>query len=226
MPRPRVHDLEHLMDAAEKMAVDSGAASVTVRALSEATSMSNGAIYHAFGSRAGLVGRVWVRAARRFLALQSDAVDEALNAGGDFRRAAIESVVAAADSPARFMLEFPVSGRFLLTVRRDELLGSSEIPAEIADELRALDKTLVELFIRLAQALWHRADREAVAVVRDCVVELPTALLLGRSRTPDPAVRERISAAVRAVVALTPPPPSREAPPSPREDHQMKGHHR
>lgn len=207
MPRPRVHDLEQLMDAAEKLAVESGAAAVTVRALSEATAVSNGAIYHAFGSRAGLVGRVWLRAAQRFLALQREAVEEALSLGARGQAGAVEAVVAAADSPARFLLEFPVSGQFLFDVRRDELLGSGDIPADIAADLRMLDKTLVELFIRLSQALWSRADREAVAIIRDCVVELPTALLLRGRRTPDRAVRDRLAAAVRAVLALAPPAP-------------------
>lgn len=66
------------MDAAESLAVDSGASAVTIRAMSERTSISNGAIYHAFGSRAGLLGRVWVRDARRMLTLQNDAVTTAL----------------------------------------------------------------------------------------------------------------------------------------------------
>lgn len=191
------------MDAAEQMAVDSGPAAVTVRALSEATSVSNGAIYHAFGSRAGLMGRVWLRAAQRFLALQREAVDRVSAAGS----APEDAVVAAADTPAEFLLQQPASGRFLLTVSRQELLGSSEIPDDIAEELRRLDQFLVELFIVLARGVFDRGDREAVAVIRDCVVELPTALLLRGRRNPDPAVRQRLAAAVRAVLALPLPPP-------------------
>lgn len=197
------------MDFTEQLAVDTGAAAVTVRALSELTSVSNGAIYHAFGSRAGLVGRVWLRAAQRFLVVQSEAVDAVLShesAPG----AAIDAVIAAADAPARFLLEFPLSGRFLLTVRRSELLGANDIPTEIANDLRALDTSIAGLLVRLSLAMWDRADREAVAVIKDCVVELPTALLLRGQRTPDPAVRERLAAAVRAVLALPPP----ESPPS------------
>ncbi|MEV0294343.1 helix-turn-helix domain-containing protein [Nocardia sp. NPDC050710] len=208
MPRARVHDLDRLMDAAEKMAVDSGPAAVTVRALSEVTSVSNGAIYHAFGSRAGLMGRVWLRAAQRFLALQRDAVEHALTAVSS-RDSPVEAVVAAADSPAEFLVQHPISGRFLLTVQRDELLGSSEIPDDVADELRKLDRTLVALLIQLSRGVWNRSDRESVAIIRDCVVELPTALLLRGKRNPDPAVRERLAAAVRAVLAIAPPPPTK-----------------
>ncbi len=149
---------------------------------------------------------MWLRAAQQFLTVQRDAVDAAL-AVSNSREAAVEAVIAAADTPAAFLLEFPVRGRFLLTVSRRELLGSEDIPADLAADLRSLDTTLIELFIRLSQALWSRADSSAVSVIRDCVVELPTALLLRGNRTPDPDVRERLATAVRAVLTLTPPEP-------------------
>lgn len=200
MPRPRLHDLDELMDAAERMAVESGPAAVTVRALSQAAGVSNGAIYHAFGSRTALLGRVWLRAAQRFLALQQEAVRRAPDA--------VAAVVAAADAPAEFLLRQPNSARFLLAIGREALLGTGEVPDELAEQLRHLDRVLTELFIGLARAAFDRADREAVAVIRDCVVELPTALLLRGGRAPDPPVRERLAAAVRAVLALTPPAPT------------------
>ncbi|ROZ88763.1 helix-turn-helix domain-containing protein [Gordonia sp. OPL2] len=201
MPRPRTHDLDALMDAAETLAVESGAAAVTVRALSESTAVSNGAIYHAFGSRAGLVGRVWLRAALQFLAMQREAVDAALGDGTQ-PGAATDAIVAAADTPAVFLLEHRVRGQFLLTVSRRELLGSDDLPEDLAADLRQLDDTLTELFIALSQAMWGRADKSALAVVRDCVVELPTALLLRGRRTPDRHVRQRLATAVRAVLTV------------------------
>lgn len=199
------------MDAAEVLAVESGAAAVTVRALSELTTMSNGAIYHAFGSRAGLVGRVWLRAAEQFLAVQRDAVDVALTGGDGSYESAVEAVVAAADAPARFLLERPVQGGFLLTVDRRELLGSDDLPDDLARALRGLDGSLARLFVELSQAVWQRSDRDAVSVIRDCVVELPTALLLRGKRIPNAAIRERLAAAVRAVLSLTPTEPSHQS---------------
>ncbi|MGN0124603.1 MAG: TetR/AcrR family transcriptional regulator [Rhodococcus sp. (in: high G+C Gram-positive bacteria)] len=207
MARTRTHNLDRLMDAAEALAVESGPAAVTVRALSEATSVSNGAIYHAFGSRAGLMGHVWLRAARRFLDLQRDAVDRTL-ATGSAPQNAVEAVVAAADAPAEYSIRYPVSGHFLLAVRRADVLGSGDVPNDVATQLNALDDALTALFVRLARGVWDRADREAVAVIRDCVVELPAALLLRGRRDPTPAVRDRLAAAVRAVLALTPPDPA------------------
>ena len=206
MPRPRVHDLGHVLDVAEELAVAAGPGAVTIRALSEATSVSNGALYNAFGSRAGLLGRAWLRAAEGFLALQRDAVEQALGgrAGAADEATAVRAVIAAALCPALFFDQNPTSAQFLLTVPRDELLRSKEVPAELADQLRQLDKALVKIFIRLSSSLWDRRDKQAVALIRDCVVELPTALLLRGNRTADAAARERLAAAVRAVLTIPP----------------------
>ncbi|OZD58612.1 TetR family transcriptional regulator [Rhodococcus sp. 06-1059B-a] len=205
MPRPRTHDLDALMDAAEKLAVESGAHAVTIRGLSQVTGVSNGAVYHAFGSRAGLLGRVWLRDARRLLAVQRKSVDAVLS--GRTSDAAVDAVLAAADAPAVFLLDLPMSARFLLAVSRQDLLRDDDIPPDVAEQLVALDSNLTELFIDLARAVWGRSDRTAVAVIKDCVVELPTALLLRGNRTPDDAVRQRLAAAVRGILTLPPPHP-------------------
>lgn len=166
--------------------------------------MSNGALYHAFGSRAGLLGRAWVRAAEGFLELQRSSVERVLDGGEHAvdEAMAVEAVVAAALCPAAFFDQNPTSAQFLLTVRRDELLRSGEVSTDVAQELRQLDKALVGLFVRLSRSLWDRKDKHAVAVIRDCVVELPTALLLHGNRTADVAACERLAAAVRAVLAV------------------------
>ena len=206
MPRPRTHDLDRALDVAASLAVTAGPAAVTIRALSEATSMSNGALYHAFGSRAGLLGRAWVRAAESFLQLQRDAVEHLLaGSKGQVRQAvAVEAVVAAALCPATFFDRDPTSTQFLLTVAREELMGSAELPDDIAGQLRDLDRTLGKIFIRLSCSMWGRRDEHALALIRDCVVELPTALLLRGNRFPDSAARERLAAAVRAVLTVPP----------------------
>ncbi|CAM3696508.1 HTH tetR-type domain-containing protein [Tsukamurella ocularis] len=190
------------MDAAQKLAAEEGAAAVTVRALSELTGVSNGAIYHSFGSRSGLMAQIWLRAATRFLQQQRHDVDEILHRGGD--DSAADAVVAAADAPAAFLLAAPAAGRFLLSVSRRDLVGSGDITDDLSAALQNLDRLLVELFIDLATALWHRHDRYAVDVVRDCVVELPTALLLRGQREPTDELRRRLEAAVRGVLTIEP----------------------
>ena len=197
MPRPRVYGPDRVLDAAESLAVASGPAAVTIRAISAATGVSNGALYHTFGSRAGLLGRALLRAGQRFLEAQTALVDQAPTGA--------EAVVAAADAPAAFAERHPDSARLLLTVRRDELL-EAEVPDGIATELRGLEAMLVGLMIRLAVGMWDRKDAAAVDTITMCIVDLPTAILLRRNRLGSKAAREQLRAAVQAVLDTGPPP--------------------
>lgn len=197
------------MDAAEQLAADAGPRAVTIRALSQRTSISNGAIYHAFGSRGGLLGHVWLRAARRYLEEQRKAVTRALT-DGDVQ----DAVVAAAECPATFLISHPSTALYLLALPRSELLGARDVPPDLSADLRALDRDLGELIVELAENMWGRRDRHAVAAIRACVVDLPTALLLRAQHPPDPGTRERLTAAVRAVLALTPPAPKSRTEPT------------
>jgi AcrR family transcriptional regulator len=203
MPRPRVYEPDRVLDAVESLAVASGPAAVTIRAISAAVGVSNGALYHTFGSRSGLMGRAWLRAGRRFLAVQNDLVDKALSTTGP--QAPVAAVVAAADAPAVFAEQHPDSSKVLLTVSREELLDS-DLPDDVAIELRDLDRLLVGLLIRLAVNLWDRKDARAVDTITTCIVDLPTAILLRRDRLANPTAREHLRASVRAVLDVGPPP--------------------
>jgi len=203
MPRPRVYEPDRVLDAVESLAVASGPAAVTIRAISAAIGVSNGALYHTFGSRSGLMGRAWLRAGRRFLTVQNTLVDQALSETGP--RAAVAAVAVAADAPVVFAEQYPDSSKLLLTVRREELLNS-DLPDEIAMELRDLDRLLVGLMIRLAVNVWDRKDARAVDTITTCIVDLPTAILLRRDRLGNATAREHLRAAVRAVLDIGPPP--------------------
>ncbi|WP_405495544.1 TetR family transcriptional regulator [Nocardia sp. NBC_00511] len=196
MPRPRIHDPDVVLDAAETLAVRSGPAAVTIRAVATATGISNGALYHSFGSRAELLSRTWIRAARRFLALQADLVDDA--------GAAIDAVLAAADAPAEFAARYPASTQLFFRVRRTDLLGD-DLPENLRAELDAPQRELVGLMKTLARRLWERADAAAVDTLTICLVDLPTAILLDRDRLANPVARRQLSAAVRAVLDIGPP---------------------
>jgi len=191
MPRPRVHDLDALLDVAERLVADGGA--LTVRGLAAAAGVPNGTIYHAFGSLSAVLAQAWLRAATAFLDLQTSLVDRA--------ETAVDAVVAAADAPAEFALRRPDGARMLLKVKQDRLFGP-ELPDELADALHALDKRLIALLVRLARLLWDRGDGLAVEVVTTCVVDLPTAFF--RRDITDPLVRARLAAAVRAVLTVPP----------------------
>jgi AcrR family transcriptional regulator len=198
MPRPRVYEPDRVLDTVESLAVASGPAAVTIRGISAAVGVSNGALYHTFGSRSGLMGRAWLRAGHRFLTVQEALVDQA------GPHAPIAAVVAAADASAVFAERYPDSSKLLL-MRREELLDS-DLPDEIATELSDLDRLLVGLMIRLAISLWDRKDARAVDAITTCIVDLPTAILLRRDRLADTTAREHLRASVRAVLDIGPPP--------------------
>lgn len=195
MARPRVHDPGRVLDAVESLAARSGPAAVTIRAVSETTGASNGAVYHGFGSRAGLMAAAWLRAGRRFLDMQRELVDGAHDAAA--------AVVAAADTPLLFAEHHPESSALLLAIRREELLAD-DLPDDVAEPLRRLDAELIGLLIRLAAAMWGRRDAAAVDTITTCVVDLPTAIVLSRNRLGNNAARAQLHAAVRAVLAVGP----------------------
>lgn len=197
MPRPRVYDVDRMLDAAESLAAGAGRSAVTIRAVAAAAGVSNGALYHTFGSLAELLARTWLRAARRFLATQRALVDGSLRPG--------DAVVAAAEAPAVFAEQYPKSSSVLLAVRREELIGEG-VRREVASDVAATQAELVELMVRLATAMWDRKDAAAVDVITTCIVDLPTSILLQRNRIHNPIAVEHLRAAVRAVLDIGPPP--------------------
>ncbi|KIU14743.1 TetR/AcrR family transcriptional regulator [Mycolicibacterium llatzerense] len=208
MPRPRVYDLDAVLDAAESLAVEAGPAGVTTRAVAAAAGISNGAIYHNFGSRTDLVARTWLRAARRFLDVQTELVDAAL---ADTAADPVDAVVAAAQAPAVFYERRRQSAQLVWRVQRDQLLGP-DLPVSLAAELKDLDRQLIDLMVRLSSHLWDRRDGAAVDAITVCIVDLPTAIILSRNRISNSWARDRLSAAVRAVLADEPIPTRRKQP--------------
>ena len=71
--------------------------------------------------------------------------------------------------------------------------------------MQSLDADLRDLLIRLSIAMWDRKDAAAVAVIEDCVVGLPTGLLLRRAMPPRDDARRRLAAAVEAILSVGPP---------------------
>jgi AcrR family transcriptional regulator len=199
MGRPRQHDLDALLGHARSLWIERGAEGLTIRALSSASGASNGAVYHAFGSRAGLLARVWAQEAGRFLAFQRDRVREAMLHGD-----ATSALVAAALAPATYAADNADGARLLLAVTADDLLAAD--PGEPArTQLIDLQKELGTLLVDLASALWDRRDRAAVEVVRHCVVRLPGALLLQAENIADPLAAHSLEHAVRGIASAVPP---------------------
>ena len=115
-------------------------------------------------------------------------------------------MVAAADAPAAFSEQYPRSARLALGIGREALIGAA--PAEVRVEMQSLTLDLRDLLIRLSIAMWDRKDAAAVAVIEDCVVGLPTGLLLRRAMPPRDDARRRLAAAVEAILSVGPPQPA------------------
>jgi len=196
--RPRTHDIDSLLDAAERILAEDGSAALTIRALAQATGAPSGSLYHAFGSRSDLLGQMWLRAAQRFLDEQEKAIERELLEPGNFEQA-VAATVAVASVPAVIESRAPDTATVLLRYRRDDILGQDLSPA-LRTRLEELDGRLLAILNRLAEALWSRHDRASVETVAICVVDLPTAILIRRrERVIDPLTV--LEAAVRGVIA-------------------------
>lgn len=95
MLSPRLQEHDYVLDSTEDLVAQDGIEAVTIRALTKATGVSNGAIYRTFESRGGLLGRVWIRAERRFLDQLTGLVEEAKAQAGS---ESLDAVYAAAET--------------------------------------------------------------------------------------------------------------------------------
>lgn len=198
MARPRTHEIDSLLDAAESLLAAEGISGLTIRALSESTGASSGMLYHAFGSRSDLLGQVWLRAARLFLTAQEEAINRELSDDPSLE-SAVAATIAVASVPASLGAASPASAAVLLRIRRDEILRQ-DLSTVLREEIERLDEQLLAVLIRLSDALWGRHDRPCVETVAVCVVDLPTAILISRrKRVIDPL--PVLENAVRGVLA-------------------------
>lgn len=218
VPRPRIHSLDELLDIAEELVTGGEPGGLTLRGLADSAGVSNGTIYHAFGSKEELLARLWLRATARLGAIMQHAVrlpgDEPL--GGQPAR---EAVVAVALAPVVLARTHPASAQLFFAQRRDQLF-STDLAPELLAELEAVQKRFSGLLVALARQVWERSDRIAVEAITACVVDIPGGLLRRRlleGRTIDAASERRIEKAVRAVLADPLDPPRRAHRPQPKE---------
>ncbi len=202
MSSPRLQEHDYVLDSTEDLVAQHGIEAVTIRALTKATGVSNGAIYRTFESRGGLLGRVWIRAERRFLDQLASLIKEAEAQPGS---EPLDAVYAAAETSLLYPDLYPGSSACLMTVRRDDVV-SQPMPAEIAEQLQALDRELVAVMTHLAEDLWGRRDDSAVDLIATCIVDLPKWIGLRGRRYSLPILRDYLRAAVRSVLEVGPPP--------------------
>lgn len=197
----RLRNPDFVFDAAEALVARDGIEALTIRALTKATGISNGAIYRTFESRGGLLGRVWMRAERRFLDLLTNLVGDANTRS----RNPLDAVYAAAETSLLYPELYPASAALLLTVRRQDVV-THPMPREIAEQLRALHRELAAVMAQLAAGLWGRSDSGAVDLVAACIIELPKWIAMRGEQYSSPILRAYLRAAVRSVLEVGPPP--------------------
>lgn len=177
MARPALHSVDAMLDAARALLLEHGVEQTTIQAIAEASGAPVGSLYNRFGSRAELLGRLWLRAAGRCHAACLPALDR------------FEPLQAALEV-ARRLLEFARSNladaRLLASFRREDLMGGVALNAVLAEQDGTIDRAVKEL----SRRLFDSARGESVRRVRLAMLELPLAavrgyLLAGRAMPVD-----------------------------------------
>jgi AcrR family transcriptional regulator len=197
--RRRLHELDDLLDVAEQLVTGGDPAGLTLRGLATTAGVSNGTIYHAFGSKEELLARLWLRASGRLGQITRAALHEV---DDDAEPAC--AVVAVALAPVRLARQHAASARLFFGQRSDQLF-SADIPGELVTDLAEHQQRFIGVLKGLADRVWQRHDRAAVDVITSCVVDVPSGLVRRRLLAGLPlesTTEQRIGAAVRAILAL------------------------
>lgn len=204
MPRPRVHDIDDLLDAAQRLFAEGGVEGLTLRALASAAGVSNGSIYHAFVSKEELVARLWLRGVGRCLDVLEGRVTAGLARLDSHQASAADVVVSVASAVVEFAAEDPTLAALFFLHPLDALRQEIASP-QLQDAFDAVAQRFTAILLRLADAMWGRRDRVAVETIACCVVDLPSGLLRRQLRgngVPSPETARRLAAAAHAVLEL------------------------
>jgi AcrR family transcriptional regulator len=163
VPRPQLHPSDTMLDAARDLLIEGGSASATVEAIADVSGAPTGTIYHRFGSRNGLLTRLWIRAVYRSQASFLAALEHE-----DARAAAL----AAAQSILEFCEQEPADARLLVSFRREDLIRTAP-SGQLADELEELNRPVEAAVVSLARRLYGRPTRAALNRTLFAVFDLP-----------------------------------------------------
>jgi AcrR family transcriptional regulator len=182
-----------MLDVARDLLIERGSASATVEAIAAVSGAPTGSIYHRFGSRDGLLTRLWIRAVYRSQASFLAALEHE-----DPRTAAL----AAAQSILEFCEQEPADARLLVSFRRDDLILTAP-SGELADELEELNRPVQAAVVTLARRLYGRSTKAALNRTMLAVFDLPYGAvrryLLTGSKIPA-GLRDDLARAVEAVL--------------------------
>ena len=175
-----------MLDAARSIVLRDGARSATVAAIARASGAPSGSLYHAFGSRDGLLIAAWTRAARRSQAGWLDAARIA---------DPVEAGVAMALSLLAFAREQPDETRFLLGTRVEDLVDGDG-PVDLGE----VNAPVVETVAAVARRLGGPGARQRVVLA---TLDLPYGAIRRRllgGAPPPRALDGPVAAAAHAVL--------------------------
>ena len=189
----RVFTTDAILDAAREVVVQRGPRAATVEAIAVAAGAPVGSIYHRFRSIDELLARLWLRAVTR-------TQERALAVAVDPRRP-LDAAIAIALAMYDHCLGEPQDTLLLDALGRTELLNMDL--GALRAQLETVNERVEALMATLARELYGRADRRTRDLVLLALVDLPHGFAQRQlaSGTRTPARRERLPAAVRAVLA-------------------------
>jgi AcrR family transcriptional regulator len=182
-----------MLDAARDLLLESGSSNATIEAIADLSGAPTGSIYHRFGSRDGLLTRLWMRAVYRSQASFLAALEHENPS---------TAALAAAQSILEFCEQEPADARLLVSFRREDLIRTAP-NGELAQELEELNRPVEAAVVALARRLYGRATRAAVNRTLLAVFDLPYGAVrryLITGSTLPPELRGDLARAVNAVL--------------------------
>lgn len=193
MPRPSLHDEARILSAASALVAEGGPAAATIAAISKASGAGNGSIYHRFGSRDQLLGRLWLDKAAQF----QDRFERAL-AGPDARLAGLEAAL----SLPRAVRADPEGARIMLLHRRDDFL-SAGWPDEMKREAKRLAVQVTRVLDDAAVRLFGSRSADAKRATIFALLDIPFSAVhryVANGKAPPKELDRLITTAYEAVV--------------------------
>ncbi|MEO6897734.1 MAG: helix-turn-helix domain-containing protein [Caldimonas sp.] len=193
MPRPTLHEESAILSAASRLVAKGGPGAATMAAISKVSGAANGSLYHRFGSRDRLLGRLWLNKAAAF----QDRFEQALQ-HADARQAGLEAAL----SMPRGVRKDPEGARIMLLHRQSDFL-SEGWPDEMKDEAKRLASQVSYLLNEMADRLFGQRAEAARRVTAFALLDVPYSAVhryVAAGKTPPQELDRLISTAYHAVV--------------------------
>lgn len=164
-------------------------------AISAASGAANGSLYHRFGSRDRLLGRLWLNKAAEF----QNRFERALDLP-DAREAGLRAAL----SLPRGVRQDPEGARIMLLYRREDFLGDGW-PAEMRSEAERMAAQFQRLLDRSAERIFGIRTAAAKRVTAFALLDLPFSSVrryVAAGKIPPVELERLIATAYHAVIEV------------------------